>query len=149
MDECRLCQRCELLTLDTLGQEHGHLLYHHVASLRDEANREGACNICSLIWWSVRQDRYSIRQDDEMPVRLFLNPPPSKTREKIHRVDIIITSKDVTQFMWLPELSGEPWHLGPPDYYRRDLGRCHLTLYGSYSTHIPSPIRFEHPLIEC
>jgi hypothetical protein len=49
----------------------------------------------------------------------------------LHRIDIIVTGKDASEFLWVPYVSGEPWHLGPPDF-RNDIFRGHLTLYSSY-----------------
>jgi len=145
MDQGDLCKRCKLLTLDSL--EDGHLLYPHVADLRDEAECEGACTICSLIWWSLRYDHLSILRDETAPVRLFLNPPPSKSTEKLHRLDIIVTRKDTSEFLWLPCSSGEPWRLGPPDS-RNDIFRGHLTLYSSHGGYIAIPYVLARPLIK-
>ncbi|KAH9211176.1 heterokaryon incompatibility protein-domain-containing protein [Leptodontidium sp. 2 PMI_412] len=137
--ERKLCGQCELLSLDLLEPEYGHLLGKNVAHLRDEANRDDPCSMCSLIWWSLRHDRFCI--DDRMPVRLFLNPPPQKSGEKLQRVDVIATNKDISEFLWLPQHPGEPWHLGPPDY-NKDICRGHLTLYVSHDNLLSSKFKY-------
>jgi hypothetical protein len=130
MDQPELCERCELLTLEVLEQEHGHLLHPDLALLREEAKRDGGCNMCSLIWWALmRYEHPSLLGYGKAPVRLVLNPPRSKTSKKIHGVDIVVTSRDISELTWYPLRPGEPWILGPLEYLG-DIVCGHLTLYG-------------------
>jgi hypothetical protein len=132
MNNRKLCDRCKGLTLDDLEQ--GYLLYTLVAGLAEEAKRDNACTFCTLIWWSLRYDHSSILRTNIASVRLFLNPPPQHGGGKLHRIDIVVTEKDSSEFGWGFRDSGEPWHLGPPDG-RDDIFRGHLNLYGSFGEH--------------
>lgn len=139
MDQHKLCKRCELVTLDRL--ENGYLLHSHVSTLIAEAKRDGACKMCSLILFSLRHHHYSFCYDyePEASVRLFLNPPPSRTSAKLHQVDIIVTDEEnFCEFWWLPQEFGKPWLLAPPyqPHPSEDVFRGHLTLYSNQGTYI-------------
>jgi hypothetical protein len=130
MDQPVLCERCKLLKLDTLQEYRwGYILHPQVATLKKEAESEGACHICSLVWQSLRYDHIAILENDAAPVRLFLNPTGT-------HIDIAVTTRDGLEFIWIRNLDDEPYHLGPPDH-RDGLFRARLTLYrhqGMYYT---------------
>ena len=115
------------MTLDALDD--GFLLHHDVSSLIKEA--ETGCEICALVWWSLRYDHASILENELVSTRLFLNPPRSKSHI-VQQLDVLVTKRDISEFLWLPSYSSEPWHFGPPDF-RSDIFRSHLAFFACRS----------------
>ncbi|KAJ4291028.1 hypothetical protein N0V90_010225 [Kalmusia sp. IMI 367209] len=114
-----LCEICNQLTLHDL--EDGYMLYSDVELLIQETERENPCSLCSLVWRSLGFTKFF--RPVVGAVHLFLNPPPSHTLDRLQYVDIIVTTRNVSEFSWGLYVPGEPSHLGPPDYKDGTVGQ--------------------------
>lgn len=122
-----LCEKCQNISFDALGQYSG--LEHHtcVGKVRDEAERGHGCSLCTLLWWSLRHDRFRVY--DNLPVRLYLNPPLQYSSKPLQLEVVVAKPERLANFGWAPRGKDEPWHLGPPEYVPEVI-RGHLLLYG-------------------
>lgn len=122
-----LCERCEGISFDALGESRGHEHYPNVGMLRDEAHREHGCSLCILLWWSLRYDRHALL--DHLPVKLYLNPP-FQYSSQVQQLEVVVASAEkLAAFGWAPGAPNGPWQLGPPEYVA-GVFRGALTLYG-------------------
>ena len=124
-----LCERCQSISFDALGQSNGQMHHTQVRMLIAEAERESGCSLCALLWWSLRYDRFRI--DDSLPVMLYLNPPFMYSAKPQQLEVVVARPERLANYGWAPGLGDEPWQLGPPEYVPEVI-RGHLTLHGLY-----------------
>ena len=59
MDDTELCAICHRMCLEHLASGRGVLhrhIFYFIELSKDDTKREISCNLCKLIWWSLRHD---------------------------------------------------------------------------------------------
>lgn len=93
-NRCRLCRSISFADITAAG----YTAFTDVRVLRDSAEISGpeSCDLCALLWWSLRYEIHKIpKQKDDAShwgLRLYRNP-----KALIQQVDVVATDRDKSQ----------------------------------------------------
>ncbi|KAI9172623.1 laccase precursor [Paramyrothecium foliicola] len=134
--EQRLCPRCQTVTLSRITKAgfSFHLNFRQL-SLAASDLRDGCCDLCFTLWWSLRWHSSKIGGElDDTDVVLYRNPPND---DPIQRIEVVVAPEERRRdFSWSADANGLH-HIGPPDE-KPWIARGHLKVFATnkdgYST---------------